>query len=299
MARATFRIIPRGPYSLRASTRFLEGFAPAAYRSPPAGHLHLAFPVDLTGDSVGACIRAPGRVVVAEAFGSTDRSTVRAQISRILSLDVDGTGFPAVGRRDPVVGRLQRRYPGLRPVCFHSPYEAAVWAVVSHRIGIPQAGRIKQAMAERLGRPVDIHGDQRYAFPPPARLASLRSFPGLFGRKAEWLRAIARAAEDGAFDARRLRRLEPHSALRQLTAFPGIGEFSAQLVLVRGAGVPDFLPTAEPRLARAVAMAYGGEPPGPEALARMAESWRPYRSWVAVLLRTYLEDRTGEIGRRS
>lgn len=27
----TFRIIPRGPFSLEASSRFLEGFVPAAY----------------------------------------------------------------------------------------------------------------------------------------------------------------------------------------------------------------------------------------------------------------------------
>jgi DNA-3-methyladenine glycosylase II len=50
---------------------------------------------------------------------------IRSQVERVLSLDVDGTDFPAVAQRDPVVRNLQARYPGLRPVQFHSPYEAA------------------------------------------------------------------------------------------------------------------------------------------------------------------------------
>jgi DNA-3-methyladenine glycosylase II len=44
------------------------------------------------------------------------------QIARILSVDVDVTGWLAAGQADPVLGRLQAEYPGLRPVLFHSPY---------------------------------------------------------------------------------------------------------------------------------------------------------------------------------
>lgn len=79
--------------------------------------------------TVGVCLRQEpageaGGEVHGEVFGDADPATVADQVARVLSLDVDGTGFPAVGRRDPVVGRLQRRYPGLRPVTFWSPYEA-------------------------------------------------------------------------------------------------------------------------------------------------------------------------------
>ena len=48
-------------------------------------------------------------------------TAIRDQVARILSLDVDGSGFAAVGTADPVVAGLQRRYPGLRPVSFWSP----------------------------------------------------------------------------------------------------------------------------------------------------------------------------------
>ena len=42
-----------------------------------------------------------------------------------LCLDVDAAGFAALGRHDRVVGALQRRFPGLRPFLFYTPYEAA------------------------------------------------------------------------------------------------------------------------------------------------------------------------------
>jgi DNA-3-methyladenine glycosylase II len=48
-----------------------------------------------------------------------------------------------VGERDPVVGEVQHRYPGLRPVGFWSPYEAAAWTIIGHRIRITQAAAIK------------------------------------------------------------------------------------------------------------------------------------------------------------
>lgn len=65
---------------------------------------------------------------------------------------------------------------------------------------------------------------------------------------------------------------------------------------MRGAGVVDRLPTHEPRLARAVAMAYGlEEPPSIGELTSISENWRPYCAWVALLLRTMLEDETHEI----
>ena len=58
---------------------------------------------------------------------------------------------------------------------------------------------------------------------------------------------------------------------------PGIGPFSAGLILLRGAGPPDLLPLREPRLRRAVAMACGlDEPPSSRELERLATRWRPY-----------------------
>jgi DNA-3-methyladenine glycosylase II len=300
-----FTLVPRGPFSLTASIRFLEGFTPAAYREAAADALALAFPVEGSWRTAGVRVRQDGAGVTAEIM-SPDApdpdlvAAVRRQVERILSLDVDGSDFPAVGDRDPVVADLQGRYPGLRPVGFWSPYEAAAWTIIGHRIRITQAAAIKARIAEQLGEPVRFGDHLVHAFPSPQRLAGIDAFPGLSGRKPEWLRSVARAALDGELDTARLRGLPRSEALAELKKLPGIGDFSAGLILLRGAGDPDALAEHEPRLARAVGLAYGlAGPATPEQLREISEGWRPYRTWVTLLLRAQLEDETGEItGRR-
>ena len=65
-----------------------------------------------------------------------------------------------------------------------------------------------------------------------------------------------------------------------------VGPFSAGLILVRGANHPDVFPAAEPRLHRAMRAAYDRPDASEAELARIAEAWRPYRSWVSVLFRS-------------
>ena len=291
----TFTLVPRGPFSLASSVRFLEGFTPAAYTSAADAVLELAFPAEGSWETVGLRVRQDGEAVTAsvvspEGPGAELMTAVRAQVERILSLDVDGSGFPEVGSRDPVVAGLQQRYPGLRPVGFWSPYEAAAWTIIGHRIRMRQAAAIKARMAAELGEPVTFGDRVIYAFPSPARLAALDSFPGLIGRKPEWLRSVALAALDGRLDAARLRGLPRETALEELKKLPGIGDFSSGLILLRGACDPDAVAYHEPRLALAVRDAYGLPGPAtPEQLTQISDRWRPYRTWVTLLLRTQQE----------
>jgi len=72
------------------------------------------------------------------------------QASRIVSLDRDGTGYDSLGERDGVVGEFQRKSGWLRPVLFHSPYEAACWGVISARArrslsSVGKPGRLPKA----------------------------------------------------------------------------------------------------------------------------------------------------------
>jgi DNA-3-methyladenine glycosylase II len=48
-----------------------------------------------------------------------------------MSLRSSTSGWPQVGRQDPVIAAAQARLPGLRPCGFHSPYEATAWSVLA------------------------------------------------------------------------------------------------------------------------------------------------------------------------
>ncbi len=286
-ATSSFTLEPLGPFSLEAAARFWSDFTPAGHAGLDlAGHLHMAFPSDATWQSVGVCVRAGAGGLSADVYGDADPDAVRRQTARILSLNVDGRGLEDVGRRDLIAADLLARFAGLRPVCFYTPYEAAVWALISHRIQMRQAAGIKGRLAEAFGEEVNIHGQAMRAFPSPRALVDLSEFPGLFGRKAANIAAVAAAALAGDLDAATLRALPDDEALSRLQHLPGIGPFSAELILLRGAGHPDYLTLLEPRFRRAVRQAYALEhEPTDAELSRIADAWRPYRMWITFLLR--------------
>lgn len=295
---ATVTIPAVGSFSLSASTRFLEAFAPAAHDAAADGHLHLAFPVEGDWQPVGACIRQPepDGDVVADLYSRREQPTatrVAAQLARILSLDVDGSGFADVGDRDRVIADLQAQSPGLRPVCFFSPYEAACWAILSHRVRITQAAAMKQRIADRYGTAISIHGPPTPAFPGPPTLAKIATELDVWDTKRQRLVHLADAALDGQLDAERLRTIPTDEALRCLQRLPGIGPFSSELILLRGAGHPDHMPTEERRLLSAVGELYGIDRPTVDDLRELAENWRPYRTWCAVLIRAWYERQAG------
>ena len=228
----TFRMRARGPFSLTAAARFTEAF-PAGQGGGDA-RLDLAFPGEVAWTSVAVRITEDRTSLLAEIVtnpGALPLGQIRSHVERILSLDVDGTDFPAIAERDPVVRDLQARYPGLRPVQFPSPYEAAAWTIIGQRIRMTQAAGIRTRMAAQLGDNVDFGDRQRSSFPPPNRLATLGEFPGLTARKIEQLRALGRAAAHGQLDATALRSRPPEESLTHLQTLPGIGPFSAELIL--------------------------------------------------------------------
>lgn len=273
----------RGPWSLATSREFWEGFTPAALGvQDTSSALSTTFLVEADWSRAQVSVSQRGSNASIWVAGDGDLDQAAEQTARFLALDVDARGWVDVGRRDPVIADAQRELPGLRPCGFHSPYEAAVWAVLSQRVRIVQAGRLRAGI-------VDRHGD-RGAFPTPQRLLSLDL--DLPGRKGEYLRAVAEAALDGRLDCLALRSMDPDDAVRAVQEVKGLGPFAAQLVVLRGANAPDGLPTHERRLDAEIIERYG---PG-RTLDEVSAAWRPFRTWASVHLRALRERRTHEIG---
>jgi DNA-3-methyladenine glycosylase II len=176
---------------------------------------------------------------------------------------------------------------GRRPICFGTPFEAAVWAVLSQRVSMAQARRVKEALAAELGTRMEIGGEEVVAFSGLAALASLESFAGVWASKLERIPGLAAAARAGDLDPAHLRSLPLDEALEHVQSLPGLGPFGATLVLARGAGHPDVPPPTLRRFRQAVAAAYDlPEEPDDAKLTELSEAWRPYRAWITYLLRS-------------
>jgi DNA-3-methyladenine glycosylase II len=89
-------------------------------------------------------------------------------------------------------------------------------------------------------------------------------------------------------------RLEPatlagmpaEEAMAALQAISGLGPVYAGLVYLRATGVTDALISSEPRLASYLRHYYElPELPDQQTIGRIAEPWRPFRTWAGVLFR--------------
>jgi DNA-3-methyladenine glycosylase II len=286
-----FETAPKGPFDLETEAAHFGGWPRLD------GGIVMAFPVEGSSSSAAVLLRQDGERITGEVHGASEADAERAwhQALATVSLDVDGAGFVEIGRRDPVIGHLQAEFKNLRPVLFHSPYEAACAFIIGHRITIRQTRKIRQAMAEQKGRAIQVGSTTFYAFPEPATLLGIEEFPSVASVKMDRLHAVARAALEGKLDREGLRTMPEAKALELLQTLPGIGEFFAQGILMRGAGVVDAV-TDDDMTPRAIQLQYGlADRPDEAEVRRRAEAWKPFRMWAVVLLNVWLRSQPPEV----
>lgn len=219
-------------------------------------------------------------------LSDADAEAVRRQVARVISLDHDGGAFHRLCLADPALAPVHTRAPGFRPANFYSPYEALIWSVISARRARPQAIALRTRIAEQHGTVFDVAGVRTPAVPGPAAVLAMGAFPGLPADRIPRLHAVAEAALSGDLDVGQLRALPPEEAKERLQRLPGIGPFYSALVVVRALGHADVLALEEPRSREAVRECYGVDHELSDAeMTAIAETWRPFRTWVTVMLR--------------
>jgi DNA-3-methyladenine glycosylase II len=280
----TFTIVPRGPFSLAEAIGFGFGQRDAAADDV----MRLAFCLDGYRHQAGVEVRQDEAGVHGIVYGPGAESVdaVRQQVARVLSLDHDAAGFLQAGERDPVLRSVQEAAPGLRPPLFYSPYEAAAWAVLSVRRPPRQMMAVRERLSRDHGAVFDLAGEQLAALPTPEQMLGVASFPGIAPDRMERLHGVARAAQEGRLGAGHLLALGPEEAMVRLQEIPGIGPFYSALIVIRGTGFADVLPAGEPKLLTLVERLYNLRGPVTDDEFRaLAEAWKPFRTWAAVLIR--------------
>jgi DNA-3-methyladenine glycosylase II len=293
-----FEFIPNGLFDLANQNQYFGGW-PVLKNDPHT--IVMAFPVEGWQASAAVTLRqeADGKIAGQVYAPAEISEKARSQALAALSLDVPAEEWPDVGKRDPVIGELQVKYSYLRPVLFHSPYEAAAGFIIGHRRSVRQKNEIMKQLAEDLGGKLDVEGQEFHAFPQPADLLSLANYKGLNEQKVERLHFVARAALDGLLDRDYLRSLPIDDALAQLETLPGVGPFFAQGILHRGAGLVDDL-TRDDLTDYAIQKAYRlDDPPDQAKIDELSKPWRPFRMWATVLLHIWVRREFGvPTGRR-
>jgi DNA-3-methyladenine glycosylase II len=226
-------------------------------------------------------------------------ATARRAVRELFSLDDPIEEFYRQTRAEPVLRGTERSFRGLRLPRDANLYEALLHAIIGQQLSVVAANALKRRLLERYGRQLEADGIEVPVVPSPGSLVAagvvgLRKL-GLSGAKSAALVALARWSS-GAPRPSDLRGGPLERALAQLEHLQGVGRWTAENALLRGAGRRDVFVAGD--LGIRVALERFGALPrsAPEERAR---SWarRRYPGWgsyaTLYLWRRLVTERAG------
>jgi DNA-3-methyladenine glycosylase II len=295
---------PTPPFDFNKTLDFLEGFSPTRGEQSLAARV-LTKAILVAGQVVVFQVKSSGAVEAprlegtlhsARPLGAPVLAAARDRLSFFLSLDDDLRPFYALAQADPAMAPEIQRLYGMHQVKFPTPFENAAWAVLAQRAPIPVARKMKQAVVERFGGSLTLDGVVYWAFPEAGELAAapVAELAAMLHneRKAQYLAAVSAAFADA--DEAFLRTGDYEEVLAWLRGIKGIGEWSADFILLRGLGrmqqlhfTPDTI--FERRMSAAVSRVYpsgSGRALSGQEMLPIAERYGDAQGYWALYLRT-------------
>jgi DNA-3-methyladenine glycosylase II len=222
-----------------------------------------------------------------EKMNKEIKSELLDRIKFYLSLEDDLKPFYTIGRDDPDFNPVLEDLYGLHQVKFLTPFEAAAWAVLSQRINMKVAHLMKDRITKAAGDSITVEGVDYWTFPDAHQLKELgvEKLRSLIKneRKSEFLMAVADAFE--VVDEDFLRKGPIEDVKEWLINIKGIGEWSAQLELIRGLGRMELL-SEHSRMLIDCARKYYGSEITEEQLKGIEEGYGDFKGYWIYYLRT-------------
>ena len=162
-------------------------------------------------------------------------------------------------------------------------FHTLVWAIINQQLSVRAAQAIEARLQARLDtglfQPEHFHRVHAH---------TLRSC-GLSGAKIRYIREIVRRLRAGELDLEQLETLDDERASALLMDLPGVGRWTADMLLMFSLGRMDVLPIGDLALRKSIRLHYRlSADAGHEVYLELAEAWRPYRTiaswyyWAAV-----------------
>ena len=215
-------------------------------------------------------------------------SAFLGRLRSFLSLDDDLTQFYAMAEEDLQFRPIALDLYGYHPVRFQSPFEAAVWAILSQRNRMATARNMYRRLVRRFGYEVELDGVTCVAFPEPQEIAVCSegdvSFVARNLRRGEFLIDAARAFAMVPPDF--LATAEYAEVEAWLRGIHGIGPWSASFILLRGLGRSETVPLPDRNIVEAASRIYGtGVTLTAAEVLRIAQRYNPWQGYWAHYLR--------------
>jgi DNA-3-methyladenine glycosylase II len=234
------------------------------------------------GKSLTATVIHPADAVIDEAY-------VRQYITRWLHLDADLHPFYDFAATDKVLAPLATRFNGLRLIGIPDLFEALTWSITGQQITLAFAYTLRQRFIQTFGYHTVVDGKDHYIYPHPSVVAALDPAALIalqFSRsKADYITKLAQSMASGALSAEKLQQMDYHQAREYLISFRGIGNWSANYVLMKYYRYHQALPLEDAGLHNALRQQLQlPAKPSLAAVKELTQHWQQYAAYATFYL---------------
>ncbi len=286
------KLYPENPFDFNKSLSFIDRFFPSEDEYW-IDEISLSTAIQVGNSTVGFRIESVGTVekpVLNYHLFSTeiDKDLTDRIIDRItffLSLNDDLKPFYSEAAFDDVFKKVVDNLYGLHQVKFLTPFEAAGWAILSQRISMKVAKKMKENLTRYFGNYIKIDDHEFFAFPSPDQILNMNldEIVSIVKNKRKSAYLLNAAEAFSTVNEEFLRNSPVDEVKAWLIDIKGIGEWSAHLELIRGLGrMEDSL--NDRMLMKCVEKLYG--PKTPEEIGQILNNYRDFPGYWEYYIRT-------------
>jgi len=227
--------------------------------------------------------------LLANSLSSDIVEQASQQMAWVLGIDDDLNLFYNMAAEDQTLAPIVQALRGLHVPHTASIYEGLILAILGQQISSHVARMLRTLLIETYGSSLEGGGCVRHAF-PPAEVLATADVSGLRAikfstRKSEYIVDIAARVASGELDLEKLRKQPDKEVVCFLTGIRGVGEWTAQWLLVRSFGRSDGFPYGDLALQRTLGLLVGGGNIfSPHQALEYSRRWSPFRSYVTAYL---------------
>ncbi|MBQ7608337.1 MAG: DNA-3-methyladenine glycosylase 2 family protein [Desulfovibrionaceae bacterium] len=179
--------------------------------------------------------------------------------------------------RDPILGGMIEQIGPVRRVCIPDLFTALMHTIAGQQI----SGKAHQSVWKRVlvvcGTPLT---PERVATLPDETLRSA----GLSGRKVAYIKEAARQMSCGELEPKALADLDDEAFISALCVLPGVGRWTAEMLLIFSLAREDVLSTGDFGIRRGLRMVYQKAELTAADLANYRALYSPYASVASLYL---------------
>lgn len=217
------------------------------------------------------------------------QEAIRDKISWMLDFSTSLGEFYKQTDNDVILGRLVDSYHGLRIIKIEDLFEGLTWAIMGQQINLKFAYTLKQRFVEQHGVSVTYEGKSYWLYPTPESISKLtvedlKQYQ-FTTRKAEYIIGIANEMVNGSLKRETLAKLNYEEAKKQLLRYRGIGEWTADYVLLKCFNRNEAFPIGDAGLQNALkALLEMEKKPNRSEIERLATNWQGWEAYATFYL---------------